>query len=320
VVNPDQPGRRRDGKFRRAKIRHSIFTRGLDRITGGRLLRSHLAKPLAVRSFDVSMPGWPEDWDGLRVGHFSDLHYGDLMPVERGLEVIDRLGALRPDLVAFTGDMVDLDCDGAEPLFERMTAIGAPLGAVMVIGNHDLLDDGDRVRGMARDAGVQLLDDESIALDPQGLELAHVGAPGGDGPATPLVVAGIDWDGAVKGLSARVDRVAGAKPSLLLAHNPKAFLAASRHHVPLTLAGHTHGGQVATKARPGVNLAVAHRLSAGFYHRDASTLFVTVGTGSWFPLRVQCPAEIVLLTCRRGEDGVHEVGVDDTDPESNIPE
>ena len=172
----------------------------------------------------------------------------------------------------------------------------------------------------ARDAGVQLLDDETIALDPQGLELAHVGAPGGDGPATPLVVAGIDWDGAVKGLSARVDRVAGENPSLLLAHNPKAFLAASRHHVPLTLSGHTHGGQVATKARPGVNLAVAHRLSAGFYHRDASTLFVTVGTGSWFPLRVQCPAEIVLLTCRRGEDGVHEVGVDDTDPESNIPE
>ncbi|MCP4497761.1 MAG: hypothetical protein GY825_13400, partial [Phycisphaeraceae bacterium] len=142
--------------------------------------------------------------------------------------------------------------------------------------------------------------------DPDGLELAHVGAVDGNGPTTPLVVAGVDWDGAVKGLSRRVDRVAGENPSLLLAHNPKAFLAASRHHVPLTLSGHTHGGQVATKARPGVNLAVAHRLSAGFYHRDASTLFVTVGTGSWFPLRVQCPAEIVLLTCRRGEDGVRE--------------
>lgn len=319
MVNPDQPARRRDGRFHRAKIRHSIFTLGLDRLTGGRLLRSHLAKPLAVRSFDVSMPGWPAEWDGLRIGHFSDLHYGDLMPLDRGLDVIDRLGALGPDLVAFTGDMVDLDCDGAEPLFERMTAIGAPLGALMVIGNHDLLDDGDRVRGMARDAGVRLLDDETIVLDPDGLELTHVGAADGSGPTTPLVVAGIDWDGAVKGLARRVDRVAGEHPSLLLAHNPKAFLAASRHHVPLTLAGHTHGGQVATKARPGVNLAVAHRLSAGFYHRDASTLFVTVGTGSWFPLRVQCPAEIVLLTCRRGEDGVRETTSDAAGRASDPP-
>ena len=87
------------------------------------------------------MPTWPSGWDGLRIGHFSDLHYGDLMPVDRGLSVVELLGAERPDLVAFTGDMVDLSCDGAEPLFEAMVGLDAPLGAFMVIGNHDLLDD-----------------------------------------------------------------------------------------------------------------------------------------------------------------------------------
>ncbi|RPG22793.1 MAG: hypothetical protein CBB69_000335 [Phycisphaera sp. TMED9] len=311
MVNPEesQPRpERRNGKFLRAKLRHSIFTLGANRLSGGRLLATHLAKPLMVREFEVTMPGWPRAWDGLRIGHFSDLHYGDLMPIERGLEVIDLLAARKPDLIAFTGDMVDLDCAGAEPLFERMVASGAPLGAVMVMGNHDLLDDGDRVRAMAKSAGVRLLEDEAVTFAPGTVSLPHVGrGERGAQAAHPLVVAGVDWDGSVGGLAGRVESVSSQNPTLLLAHNPKAFLPASRAGIPLTLAGHTHGGQIATPKLPGVNLAMAHRHSAGFYHRDTSTLFVTVGTGSWFPLRVHCPAEVVVLTCRGGETGVREI-------------
>jgi uncharacterized protein len=311
MVNPQgsKPGPgRRNGKFLRAKLRHSIFTLGANRLSGGRLLATHLAKPLVVREFEVTMPGWPRGWDGLRIGHFSDLHFGDLMTIERGLEVIDLLAARKPDLIAFTGDMIDLYCAGAEPLFERMVASGAPLGALMVIGNHDLLDDGERVRSMAKSAGVRLLEDEAIIFARNTATLPHVGrGEKGAQASHPLVVAGVDWDGSVGGLARRVEAVAPQNPTLLLAHNPKAFLPASRAGIPLTLAGHTHGGQIATPKLPGVNLALAHRHSAGFYHRDTSTLFVTVGTGSWFPLRVHCPAEVVVLTCRGGETGVRVV-------------
>ena len=266
--------------------------------------REHAKQPTVVRRFEVAMPNWPADWDGLRIGHFSDMHFGDLMPVDRAIGVVELLGAQKPDLVAFTGDMVDLECEGAEPVFEATVAIGAPLGACMVVGNHDLLDDGDEVRAMATRAGVQVLDDQTIELTCKPGELPHVGT--GGGAPEPLVVGGIDWDKSVKALRTRVQRVAGQSPALLLAHNPKAFLAASQLGIPLTLAGHTHGGQVARKGRPEMNLAMAHRLSAGFYHRENSTLFVTVGTGSWFPLRVQCPAEVVVLTCRRGANEVRE--------------
>lgn len=254
------------------------------------------------------MPTWPRAWDGLRIGHFSDLHFGDLMPVDRGVELIGMLAAEKPDLVAFTGDMVDLACDGAEPLFEATAAIPAPLGSFMVMGNHDLLDDGARVREMATAAGIRVLEDDVVRLARDTAGLEHLaGWAQGLAAEHPLVVAGIGWDGRVRGLAERVDRVAGENPLLLLAHNPKAFLAASRVGVPLTLSGHTHGGQVASRQRPGFNLAISHRHSAGFYHRDASTLFVTVGTGSWFPLRVSCPAEIVILTCRAAEMGVREL-------------
>lgn len=297
--DPADPGAeagKRGPKFARARWRHRLLTLGADRITGGRLSREHARQPTVVRRFEVTMPAWPSAWDGLRIGHFSDLHFGDLMPVERGLKVIELLGTQRPDLVAFTGDMVDLECEGATPLFDATAAIEAPLGAFMVVGNHDLLDDGGAVRRMAIQAGIHVLDDQVVRTGREDAE-------GGDD----LVVAGVDWDKSVKGLRARVRRVSGECPALLLAHNPKAFLAASEAGIPLTLAGHTHGGQVAAKKRPAVNLAGTNRLNAGFYHRERSTLFVTVGTGSWFPLRVHCPAEVVVLECRRGEARVHEI-------------
>lgn len=306
--DPSGERKRRSAKFLRAMLRHRVFTLGADRLTGGRLSRNHAKQQTVVRRFEVSMPTWPRAWDGLRIGHFSDMHYGDLMSVERGVRVIELLGAEQPDLVAFTGDMVDLECDGAEPLFEAMVAIDAPLGAYMVVGNHDLLDDAPQVRTMATEAGVRVLDDEVVGIDRHGREVGHVGAwAHGLAGEHPLVVAGVEWDKSVKGLATRVETIAAENPMVLLAHNPKAFLPAARAGIPLVLSGHTHGGQMASKKRPGVNLAVAHRHSAGFYHRDVSTLFVTVGTGSWFPLRVQCPAEVAIITCRAAEMGVREI-------------
>lgn len=296
---PDDTARNRRGrKFRIAKLRHQIFTIGADRLTGGRLLRRHQGKPTVVRRFDVSMPEWPEAWNGLRVGHFSDMHFGDLMTVDQGRAVIDLLAAEGPDLVAFTGDMIDLECEGSMPLFEAIAGMQAPCGEFLVLGNHDLLDDGGRVVRMASDAGIEVLEDRvhEVPFD----------AWRADGAGPPLRVGGIDWDKTVPQLSGRVDLLEGERPSLLLAHNPKAFLPASRAGIPLTLSGHTHGGQIARPGRPELNLAVAHRLSAGFYLRDPSALFVTVGTGAWFPLRVHCPPEVVVLTCARGPLGFEE--------------
>ena len=138
----------------------------------------------------------------------------------------------------------------------------------------------------ARAAGVNVLIDESIEIDV--------------GRARPLRLAGIDWAKRLPELSDKVKECSSGC-DLLLAHNPKAFIEAAREAIPLTLAGHTHGGQVALRGRPERNLAVAHRLSAGFYERNGSALFVTTGVGAWFPLRVHCPPEVVILTLRRGD-------------------
>jgi predicted MPP superfamily phosphohydrolase len=231
---------------------------------------------------------WPAAFDGLRIGHVSDFHLGDLLPLERALQVVERLAEQQPDLVACTGDVVDLHVDEAPELLAALANVGAPLGSALVLGNHDELHCPDAISTMASHAGCILLRNEAV-------QYAR-----GEGK---LIVAGLDWSRSEAGCRRLLDLTCGDDAShLLLAHNPRAFRRASEMGVALTLAGHTHGGQVALRNRPAANLAAARRHTAGLYEKGASRLYVTAGVGAWFPLRLNCPAEIAMLTMRHDAD------------------
>lgn len=275
----------RSGKYRRAALRHLIFTCGPNRLTGGRLLKRHLAQEVQVREIELRSPSWPEAFDGLRIAHVSDLHVGDLLPVERAVAIVDQVRELEPDLVACTGDVVDLDNHLAPPVLEALRAVDAPLGNMLVLGNHDYLDDAEELARMAREAGLGVLRDEAVEIVRSGDR---------------LVVGGVDWGRTVTECTQHVERLAPEGVHLLLTHNPKSFLAAARHGIPVTLAGHTHGGQIARKKAPNHNLAMHHGHNRGHYCRECSHLFVTTGIGAWFPLRINCPPEIVMVRMRRG--------------------
>lgn len=272
-------------KYRRARIRQFLFTVGPHRVSGGRITRRHLAQETVVREIDVATPRWPADFDGLRIGHVSDFHLGQLMPIEKALEIVACLGEQSPDLIACTGDVVDLDHAGAEHLFGALGSLECPLGCFVVLGNHDHLHDPAALTRMAADAGLTVLHNEAARINRNGRS---------------LVVGGIDWARSAVESARLVDQACGGSTDadLLLAHNPKAFLRAADLGIPLTLAGHTHGGQIALKKRPNANLALTHRRSAGMFNADGSVLYVTSGIGAWFPLRVNCPAEIAMLTVR----------------------
>ena len=286
-VSEDPSIRRQNGKYRRARLRHRIVAVAAETIARGQLTRRHLNQPILVRHLECSLPDWPLAFDGVRIAHYSDLHLGSLLPMDRAIGAIELVRAEAADLVAFTGDLVDLDIDGVEPLVEAMGSVTAPLGHHVVLGNHDHLDDPRGIVRLARRAGLSVLQDESLET----------------GGRSPLGIAGIDWGRGVRECRVRVDSVCNRTDGpihLMLAHNPLAFPEASRRCIPLTLSGHTHGGQVARKANPTHNLAIGHRFRAGFYAKGASALFVTKGLGAWFPLRLHCDPEIVVLTVRRG--------------------
>ncbi len=279
-------GPRGDGKlkkYRRARIRRFLFTIGPNRVSGGRITRRHLAQDVVVREKEMSSPLWPREFDGLRIGHVSDFHLGELMPIAKAIDVVQCLGRHQPDLIACTGDVVDLDHVEVEQLMAAMAEISPPLGSFVVLGNHDELHDPEGLVRLAAEAGLTVLRNETARINRNG---------------DALLVAGIDWARSAVACSHHVDAACTGGAHVLLTHNPKAFLRAADLGIPVTLAGHTHGGQIAMKKRPNTNLALLHRRSAGAFETNGSMLYVTNGVGAWFPLRVNCPAEIAILTLR----------------------
>lgn len=284
MANSTNGDTKRNSKYRRAQIRSLLFTVGPDRLSGGRFSRRHLAQDIAVREIEVATPLWPKSFDGLRIGHVSDFHLGQLLPLNRAIEIVNLLKKQAPDFVACTGDVVDLHHDQAQPLMDAMAAVDAPLGTALVLGNHDELHCPDTIEQMGLAAGLHVLRNQAI-------KLTHNGAP--------LVVSGIDWARTATQCARFVDQTTSSNGShILLSHNPRAFARASALNVPITLSGHTHGGQIALKNYPNANLAMTHRHRAGLFTRGGSRLYVTTGIGAWFPLRVNCPPEIVMITMR----------------------
>jgi len=268
--------------YHTASVRQAFLTRLPDALTGGALRARHVAQPIEIAEMCFASERWPRDFDGLRIAHLSDLHFGHLLGETRLMQAIDAVRAVRADLVAITGDLVDHSAREAPVLFERLALITARLGVFVVLGNHDHLDHPRAIVRGARDAGLVPLVDDSVR------------AGGRDG----LLVAGIDWAKTIPACSARLRRCGAGRADLLLAHNPKAFVAAEERGIPLTLAGHTHGGQVARRRNRRHNLVFTQRLSAGHYEVRDSHLYVTNGVGAWFPLRVNCPPEIAVIEMR----------------------
>jgi predicted MPP superfamily phosphohydrolase len=287
MAKPTTEDRKRRAKYRRARIRNIVFTVGPNRLTGGRAGKRHLSSKLHLHEIELRPMGWPKEFDGVRIGHLSDFHLGELITLDRALEAVALLEEQEPDLVVCTGDVVDLHHTEAAPLLEALATIDAPMGSALVLGNHDELHCPHTLRRMATEAGLQVLDDAVLVLRKGGDELR---------------VAGISWAKEPQACAERVRTVAEPTPHVLLSHNPRSFVEASSRGVPLTLSGHTHGGQIALRDNPAANLAFAHKHSAGLYERNGSWLFVTRGVGSWFPLRVNCPPEVAIVTVRCRDD------------------
>jgi predicted MPP superfamily phosphohydrolase len=246
---------------------------------------------LVVRHEELTLPRWPAALDGLRVGVMTDLHSG--MP-HAGLDAIERaaatLAAERPDVVCLLGDFIDRQAlfarpVNAEALATRLAPLAAaPRGLYAVLGNHDWYAGARRIADALEGAGAMVLEDSA--------------APAGDGG---LWVAGTG-DFRVRG--ARVERalmpVPEAAPVLLLSHDPDAFPSVPAR-VSLTLAGHTHGGQVGVPLvrRPFVPSHYGERYVAGHVEEDGRHLYVSSGVGtSGLPVRFLRPPEVVILTLR----------------------
>ncbi|MES2475405.1 MAG: metallophosphoesterase [Verrucomicrobiota bacterium] len=240
-----------------------------------------------IRRITVSVPSLPNALDGTRIAHVTDTHVGKFT---RG-KVLDAIVAatnkLDADLVVFTGDLINdtsRDLPAATAMINRMRG---RFGVFLIEGNHDLFDGAEVFEDGVRSAGIRMLRNESATVEIRGVAVQLLG---------------IVWNHDEIKMAADVDTVAamrepGAFP-ILMSHHPHAFEQAAQQGIPLTLAGHTHGGQLMLTPEFGAG-SVMFRYWSGLYRKGSSSLVVSNGTGNWFPLRVNAPAEILEITLRR---------------------
>ncbi len=254
-------------------------------------------EPASLRNEDhaLVLPDWPRECDGLRVAVLADLHVGSPF---NGLSKLEEIVALTakaaPDLVLLAGDYVIHGVVGGH--FEAPEAAGdvlgrldPPAGTYAVLGNHDWWFGRDRVEAALVGVGIPVLEDRAV-------EVVHGGCR--------FWLAGVSdlWEGP-HDIERALREVPANAPTILFTHNPDLFPEVPAR-VSLTIAGHTHGGQVYVPGigRPIVPSAFGERFAVGHVVEQGRHLFVSSGLGtSILPVRFLVPPEVSVLTLRTGD-------------------
>ncbi|HEY9405660.1 MAG TPA: metallophosphoesterase [Pyrinomonadaceae bacterium] len=247
---------------------------------------------LSVHQVSLQVPRWHDEQRGLRIAVLTDLHVGaPHMKLDKLREVVERTNREQPDLVLMLGDMVIDDVLGGtfvepELIAAELGKLRAPLGTIAVLGNHDWWNDGERITQVLRQAGLTVLENEARRIEYGGKS---------------FWVAGIaDMWTRKPDITGSIAQVNSDDPVILITHNPDIFPDVPPR-VSLTLAGHTHGGQVNLPfiGRPIVPSNFGQRYASGHVVEDGRHLFVSDGIGtSIIPVRFRVPPEIVILTLR----------------------
>ena len=231
----------------------------------------------------------PRALDGFRIVQISDIHIGPILDRRFAEELVSRVNALAPDLIAVTGDLVDGSATRLASEVAPFAGLRAPHGVFFVTGNHDHLSGaGSWVEVVSR-LGMRVLRNQRARI---GTDAASFDLIGVDDHHGHLIGGGAeDLDAALAGRDP--DRAA-----VLLAHDPSTFRRARRRNIDLQLSGHTHGGQLWPFCYL-VRLVIPW--VAGRYRDGRAQLYVSRGTGFWGPpMRLFAPAEITEITLRCG--------------------
>src|SRR5438034_1735452 len=250
----------------------------------------------AITRRTLIFPDLPAGLDRLTVLHLSDLHAGIHLEEDRMREIVAQSNALAPDLIVQTGDMIDISPSYIPAYVRAFRDLRAPLGVVTVLGNHDRYTGEEAVVRGCRDAGQVFVKNACHVVERDGASLALLGI---DDPRNWKVddPQAEDVDAALRAAPAEAFK-------LLLAHRPGAWDSAAPRGIPLTLAGHIHGGQLYVPLVGWSPGRLITKYVMGHFQRGGSQLYVSRGIGVvGVPIRVFTPPEIALFELQRSEIG-----------------
>ncbi len=221
----------------------------------------------------------------LRVVQLTDIHAGVYMTREEIRRYADQVIALQPDLFVLTGDFISNSMVFLPDCMEEMVRVRARYGTFATLGNHERWYGRlGELQKMFRRYRVPLLVNAHQVIKTEQGAFAVAGIDD-------LRTGHADLEAAVHGLDSAI-------PTLLLSHRPEIFPQAAARGIPLTLAGHWHGGQIKLSLF-GVAISLAHLRTPypeGLYRINASHLYVSRGIGTTFtPVRLNAPPEVTLF-------------------------
>jgi uncharacterized protein len=252
---------------------------------------------LVVTRYAPALPGWPAGRK-LSITVIADLHAGGPnMRIEHVRRIVDRASALKSDIVLLLGDFIAsyrfAYTKVSDPVWAaELARLAAPLGTWAVLGNHDWWHDLKGVRAALAGVQIPVLENDAVLLGPAGQRFWLAGI--GDQLAIPL---GHGRYRGVDDLPLTLSRIKTDDPILLMVHEPDIFPRVPER-VALTLAGHTHGGQIRVPflwphfvpSKYGARFAYGHVVE------DERHLIVSGGLGtSIIPARLGVPPEIVHI-------------------------
>jgi predicted MPP superfamily phosphohydrolase len=241
--------------------------------------------PEVVR-LELPLARLPRGLDGLTIAQLSDIHAGHLVGPAKIRRYVDMVHALQPDIVAITGDMFHAGAVSAWMCAAELSALRAPLGVYVVLGNHERHAPPEVGELPFRRAGLTVLANAAQRVDV-------------DGDA--LWIIGVDDMLMRRGnLQEALHGVPDEACKILLVHEPDLADQASCYPIDLQLSGHTHGGQIRVPGLGALLLPVmGRRYPMGLYHVNGMWVYTNRGLGVNRPaLRFHCRPEITLFTLR----------------------
>ena len=267
-------------------------------------------KHLETAHVDLYFDDLPEAFDGYRIAHLSDLHVGTYGKRTAFVEkVVRRVNEERPDLVVFTGDLVNIDPSELPPFTALLSQFDAPDGVISILGNHDYCLYGDPTRwshvregawkvvGIERDMGWKVLLNEHCLLSRGGDTLAIAGVEHMGKPPFPQIGSLHD---AVEGITDYdTARCNTNLFTILLSHDPSHWRmeVVPSTHIPLTLSGHTHAAQFQLFGLSPSRWM--YKEWGGLYEADGQKLYVSTGLGGTLPFRFGAWPQFTILTLHR---------------------
>ena len=256
-----------------------------------------------VRKVKLKISGLPNSFKGYKIIQISDVHSGSFFHPEKLQKAIDLINEEQPDLVLFTGDMVNNYATEFEPFVPLFKTIKSKDGKFSILGNHDYGDYGEWTSAaekaqnipdliaLQKLAGFEMLRNEHRIIEKNGEKLYIVGVENWGEKPFPQYG---DLDKATIGIPAEAAKI-------LMSHDPTHFDAVVKNHpsnVQVTLSGHTHGMQFGLDLKNVRWSPVQYRYKkwADLYESSGKFLYVNRGFGViGYPGRVGIDPEITLL-------------------------